>query len=897
MFTRNHLGKLCLGLIVTGFFSLPSSAAWVWVEGENPTVNRMSRHPWWYDQVKRGALSGGDFISNFSEEKAGEAEYTFSAPTAGDYELWLHANPVRSKLSFSLNGGPEQDVKFEGNTREEQNIAADDQPDLRFIAWVSAGKVALRAGPNTLRFRMSSELQNHGLLDCFVLSSEPFLPRGLLKPDQMADDLKRAAREAAGWFPFAPGPDDFRASALDLRFLNEQFAGEHGFIAAKDGQFVHSANGQPVRFWAVNGPPHGITDPAELRRVARLLAKRGVNLVRFHGGLFDADGRTDPKKIQHAVAVAEAMKGEGIYTLFSIYFPLWFRPKADSPLLAGYNGNQHPFAALFFNPDFQKQYRQWWEALLLTPSAATGKRLADEPAVFALEMQNEDSFFFWTFDERNVPDPQLRILEKLFADWLVQQHGSLDAASAKWGGFRLRRDAPAEGRIAFRPLWNIFNERTARDQDTAAFLLELQTQFYADTAAFLRQLGFKGLITASNWSTASPEVLGPLEKLSYTTGDFMDRHGYFGCDHKGDNAAWSIRNGHTYADRSALRFDPEQPGKPRQFVHPVMDPHYDDRPSMISETTFTRPNRFRSEAPLYYAAYGALQDSDAIAHFAFDGAGWQVKPQFWMQPWTLMSPAMIGQFPAAALLYRQGLIAPGRVLAEVALNKADLRALKGTPLPQDASLDELRLQDVPQGGEVKPGQRLDPLLHYAGRARVKFTDEPGSVRGEDLRPLIDHTKQTVASSTGELLLDYGKGVLRLNAPRAQGVSGALKSAGPAELADLTVASDLELGHILAVPLDGQPLATSKRILLQVMSEEKNADWATEPAESGRQKIVNIGRDPWMVRNLQGTVRFKRPDAGQLQATPLDFNGYPSGPALPAGELRLQPRTMYYLIAP
>jgi hypothetical protein len=24
---------------------------------------------------------------------------------------------------------------------------------------------------------------------------------------------------------------------------------------------------------------------------------------------------------------------------------------------------------------------------------------------------------------------------------------------------------------------------------------------------------------------------------------------------RGDNAAWSIRNGHTYSDRSALRFD------------------------------------------------------------------------------------------------------------------------------------------------------------------------------------------------------------------------------------------------------------------------------------------------------------------------------------------------------
>jgi hypothetical protein len=225
-------------------------------------------------------------------------------------------------------------------------------------------------------------------------------------------------------------------------------------------------------------------------------------------------------------------------------------------------------------------------------------------------MQNEDSFFFWTFSEKNIPDVQLRLLEKLFGDWLVKKYGSLEAALTKWNGLKVKRDARAEGRIGFRPLWNMFNEKTARDQDTAQFLLEVQTRFYSETYAFLRKLGFKGPITASNWATASPEVFGPLEKLSYTCGDFIDRHGYVGCNHKGENAAWSLRNGHTYTERSALRFDAEQPGKPRQFVHPAMDVHYGGKPTMISETTWERPNRFRSEAPLYLAAYGALQRRD-----------------------------------------------------------------------------------------------------------------------------------------------------------------------------------------------------------------------------------------------------------------------------------------------
>jgi hypothetical protein len=166
----------------------------------------------------------------------------------------------------------------------------------------------------------------------------------------------------------------------------------------------------------------------------------------------------------------------------------------------------------------------------------------------------------------------------------------------------------------------------------------------------------------------------------------------------------------------------------------------------------------------------------------------------------------------------------------------------------------------------------------------------------DLAPFVNHATKTVTSSTGELRLDYGKGVLTINAPRAQGLSGALKLTGAKELKDLTVASDLDLGHIIAVALDDKPLATSSRILLQVMSEEREANHQTEPVNPTVKRIVNIGSDPWQVKEFTGTVRFKRPDAARLKVTALDFNGYATGPAGSAEEIKLQPAAMYYLIA-
>jgi len=868
----------------------PLRAALIWTEGEKPVKADVKRHPWWYDKVNKDQLSGGDFISNWSD-KPGEIEYAVTAPAAGEYEFWVRANPVATKLAYQINGGPSTEIDLNKEQRDNVNIADDGKPDLRFLAWEHVGKVTLKQGGNSVAFRMHSDNNNHGMLDCFVLANEPFEPHGITKPGETA----KVAESDKGWFAFDPKDDAFGATAgFDLRPLNEKEAGEEGFIHIKDGQFVHSKTGKPVRFWAVNGPPDNMDDP-ELRRCARMLAKHGVNLVRIHGGYFNADGDIDLAKVQHAIDVVEAMKSEGIYTDFSVYWYAFISPKPNTPWLEGYDGKKNPHAALIFNPDFQKKYHEWWTALLTTPSKTTGKRLVDEPAVASVEMQNEDSLFFWTFADTNIPDVQMRIIEKLFGDWLTKKYGSLDAALKQWHGLSNGRDNVAEGRMGFRQLWNIFNERTARDKDTVAFMTELQRDFYQKTYAFLRSVGFKGVITTSGWTTASQEYLGPLDKYTNTVGDYVDRHGYFGGARRGPNDGWALMNTQVYADRSALRFDPEEPGKPKLFVNPVMDPHYDGKPSVISETSFDRPNRYRSEGPLYYACYGALQDSNGFFLFALDTDHWSVKPGYFMQPWTLMSPGSIGQFPAAAYIYRQGLVSPGDVLVDLNLKIADIENLQGTPMPQDASFDELRLKDVPSGTSLKANSVIDPLVHCAGRTNVNFSEAGGPPKLVDLAPYIDHAAQTVTSTNRQLKLDYGKGVLKIDAPAAQGLSGNLKAAGIVETANLSISSDLELGHIIAVALDGKPLATSGRILLQVMSEERPTGYRTEDAGNGKHRITDIGRDPWLVKELSGTVKLKRADAASLKVTALDFNGYPLKEVGTAAEIRLGAQTVYYLI--
>ena len=701
-------------------------------------------------------------------------------------------------------------------------------------------------------------------------------------------------RAESPWLPFAPTADNFATDCpINLRSLNEPHAGDAGVIGTRGGQFIHSKTGEPVRFWAVNVSPENLPDDPELLgRSARMLARHGINLVRIHGGYFNEDGSINPDRIRKAQLIVRAMKAEGIYSHFSVYFPLWIQPKPGNPFLAGYDGKTHPFAMLYFNPDFQKQYESWWKAQLTTSDQ--GYKLLDDPAVMGAEIINEDSTLFWTFRPETFPEPQRALIEKQFGDWLKNKYGSIDAAMHTWREIGVKGDDFAAGRVAFRPLYSVFNTRTQRDKDTAAFLAESQRMFYAKERQFLKSLGFKGVITASNWVTASPQFLGPLEKYSYTTCDFLDRHGYVSCGDKGPNSDWAIMVGQTYLDRSALRFDAEALNAPRQFVNPVMDVHYDDKPSMISETTFNRPSRYRSEAPLYFACYGALQHSDGIVHFALDGSDWSVKPRYFMQPWTLMSPAMMGQFPAAALIYRRGLVAPGAEMANINLKVDDIESLTGTPLPQDASFDELRARDLPASGKILPDKIIDPLIHYVGATHVSFTQDGGPSTVADLRPFIDRVKKTVDSSNHQLHLNYDTGVLTINAPAAQGASGNLKAAGSVKTADITIDCDMDLAHVVIVSLDGKPIATSEKMLLQVMSEEQPTDWKTESA-GGLKKITNIGHDPWTIRQISGQVALTRADAPALKVVALDANGSRLHRVGSASGITLEPSTIYYLI--
>jgi hypothetical protein len=312
---------------------------------------------------------------------------------------------------------------------------------------------------------------------------------------------------------------------------------------------------------------------------------------------------------------------------------------------------------------------------------------------------------------------------------------------------------------------------------------------------------------------------------------------------------------------------------------------------MISETTHERPSRYRGEAPLLYAAYGSMQDLDAIVHFALDSHLFETKPRFFMQQWSVNAPTMLGQFPAASMIYRKSLIQPADVVVSLDLKIDDLLSLKGTPLAEGVSLDELRAKDVPSGATLTADTPIDPLVHLVGRTRVNFSVAGGPVDLGAFSKLIDRDEGTVTSTHGQVKLNYKAGRLTLAAPQVQGASGDLSQA--VDLPGVTITGPA-LSHIVLVSLDDRPIASSGTILLQAMTEEKPTGFKTD-RETGTRRIESIGRDPWLVRDITGTVTLKRPDAAKLKLTPLDYNGYRKTARPVGAKIELDRDVVYYLI--
>jgi hypothetical protein len=697
----------------------------------------------------------------------------------------------------------------------------------------------------------------------------------------LADDSTRWA--------FDPKPDDFKPDALlDLRSLNEDIAGQSGFVRTDgEGNFVRG-DGQPLRFWAV-GSSAGMQRPwaprplwSEVKTApslechARFLAKHGVNLARMHvslnpntkknpGAQLDELSTDTRDYIWEFVA---AMKKAGIYSMLTPYWANAFKPTPSMGF-----GTDDAHGLLFFDPKLKAAYKTWMRELLTTKNPHTGIPLAEDASLAVIQIQNEDATHFWTIS--HLKEQPMAMLNEQFKAWAIKKHGSAEAVAKAWSS-----DKP----IALANIFELTKDATSpKLDDQTEFWSRLMFDFHRDIVEFLRKdCGCKQLISAGNWHTADTLRLNDPLRWTYTATDIQGVNRYFPGAHGGDDmAAWAVKSGQTYNSRSFVTnpFD-----WPLQLKLPVKQPF------VITESSWTFPSQTASEAPFLVASYQGLTGFDALCWFVFESEQW-IAPHSangfvkdTQTKFIAAYPDCLGQFPAAAIIARNGYVKQGVPAVREARPLNDLWQ-RSKPL-------------IAEAGDYSSG-KADPRAFFVGPVEVEYGVDASKTTITDISKQLD--ADTIRSNTNEHELNSKEGWFTLNTPCAQGVAAFFKNRRDFDLPDVKIHSDNDYGTCVLVSMDGKPLSESKKVLIQVGTTTRPAGWQdseiSAEAATGKKgkpikakdlrRIDNVGHAPWMVERGKFTVTLKRSDL--KKATALDANGYATetlSPMINAGSMTL-----------
>lgn len=838
----------------------------VWVEGEDASLRRNKPHRWWYDKVKTDVLSGGSWISHFSEDAPGVVGFNLAIPNSGDYTFWLRANPVKAKLSYQLDDGNWTPVDMTRGMRGRMNIATDNKPDLRFIAWIKVGMLDLTKGAHSLKFRFDSDAQHHGAIDCFCLTTDGFVPGGATKPSVSV----KKNRGSGDWFRVIADTDEFSAdSVIDLSHMNEP-TGTYGFLK-RDGDALRfeKASG-PVKFWGCGYSPDDLSREEKTLAI-RFLAKHGVNMIRQHTlthavGLLNEAGEFDPEKLDEWDWFVAELGKHGIYSTWSVNYPHYqdfiqeheYPPELFAELEKNRKGVGKAGDMVNFMRELQDVQYKYVEALLTHVNPYTGKTYADDPTLAVLEIQNE-SCAFWhgalnAMRKGEMP-AHAKIVRTRFFQWVKRKYGTKDTVQKAWGQWD-RNDDWEKGELALMGAYHLgakgplyeYAGQTVRAGDFIRFLTEMQKAFYDRRENEMRDLGFKGVTVTTAWRSGGPAA-DAANLYCDTACDMIDRHNYFG----GGAGGHVITEGEVSTDSHL--------SKPGSGLLGLGMLQVGRRPFCVTEWSMMPPNEFKLEAPPLMAFYGfGLQGWDASYHFGGHGNrigdGWHN-----LSKYVTFTPHYLGQFPALAFAVRNGHIKEGDVVAARVLQHADL--FSGVdPLKQDFTGGGHDIKTI-QG---KSGVPLEALA--VGRVTVDFVN--GENTSPELTQLWDKGGKVVRSNTGQLIWDYGREIVTLLGPKTHAVIG--KAGGSSfDLEGVRISVKTDFVSIICTPLDNRDLMDSEHILITAMARDKQTG---TQYSADRKRLVIVGGPPLLMEPVQATFEFRGSPVREVKA--LDIYGVPTG---------------------
>lgn len=660
------------------------------------------------------------------------------------------------------------------------------------------------------------------------------------------------------WIPFTLPWDDMPVD-LSWVYKADKPAGNHGFLKAKEAKFVFE-DGTPGRFWGTNfNSGANFPEHEHSRKVARRLAKIGVNIVRFHqldgewstpnifqftkGPCHNDTLSLDPESMDRLDYLVDCLKKEGIYVYLDMLTYRQFKPGDGVAQTDKLGQAARPYSN--FDPKLIELQKKFNEDLWNHYNPYTKLAYKDDPVFVLTEIVNENDLFCQGDLDLDAPlEPYRSDLEKRYRAWAKEKGIDLGKATV------------------------VFDRK---DDKVLQFYADLQKAYYQDMLAHLRKLGLRIPIAGTNWG------INAIHLDCQREADFTDGHTY--------HYSWCWKPEDKRLHNGAMIV------QPWTMICGLSQSRVFDKPYFVSEWDNPWPNEWRAESSLLLAAVNAFQEwggccihtyrydtdesttmignpitSDTIGGVAYRGGVFD----------SFNDPAKFGLFYHAALIVRRGDVAPAKKAVAIQLTEPRARGGKAYAAASEAHAI----------GSLVPGQK-DPK-----RRTVNYTDE-----------LVPEKAGEVTSDTGELYRSWQKKMGWINTPKTKAVYGFVGGQGEIQLGSVGVTVVTEFATLAISSLTDQPIEESVNMLLTAVGRADNtgAVYTEEVGVPPFKTQTNVGHGPILVEVIYADVAI-RTSRSNLRVRAVNPKGFFIGD-VPSeykdGVLRFSlgqsSASMYYLI--
>ena len=639
---------------------------------------------------------------------------------------------------------------------------------------------------------------------------------------------------------------------IDLSFVykDEKPAGKHGFLKAEGDRFVFE-DGTEARFWGTNFnsaqcfPSH---DHSE--KVAKRLAKIGVNMVRFHQ--LDGEWSTpnifqlsrgenrlntltlDSGSMDRLDYLIHCLKQEGVYVYMDLLTYRRFKNGDGVEAADQLKDAAKPYSTYARKLiELQKKFNHdiWTHVNPYTKLA-----YKDDPVIVLVEVTNENDLF-----SQNVTlEPYRTELEVLYRQWAAEK-------KIKVGKEKVKFDHA--------------------DKNMYIFYKDVTKAYYKEMIQHMREIGVRIPIAGTNWTRNTAHLTAQME------GDFIDSHAYF-------------YNFGLWYDGSKRFMNDPMTGSRSNMIPGLAYYRVQDKPFFVSEWDNVWPNEWRAESSVLLAAVGAMQGwggftihtyrytldedvdmiakpvtADALNGVYYRGGSFD----------AFNDPAKFGLFYHAALILRRGDIKP----AGKTINVKPVNINMGYGTSWELIAEKHRVETVLPGATARGDIVISTDETYIGPDEVE-----------------------VLSDTRELYRNLTKQFGWIDSPKTKAVYGFVGKEGDLELTDMKVNVKTDFATIAISSLTDAPIKDSDNMLLTAVGRAENTNMKYNEE---RTQVLDVGHGPIQIEIIKAVIEIKT-DKRDLRVMSINPQGMITG-YMPSeykdGILRFEIgkefQSMYYLI--